>query len=513
MDDQGTVHTQVRLAPSVPAARALAGILEYNGDSSAAAARSFLAELIATNGDDGDPWEKFLYADPMLPTEPFSAGPRSYFATGPGQIAVRSAWQKDAVWATFVAGPYINAPDSGEQSFNQGAIAVVQGDQPIVVNATGWLPQAAGNAGETFVYDDTWGKKTRLLNNTFYVAGAAQQEVAPATSQTHIDKYEDGSVFVHARGIRIADMYGGPGVAVSQFTREFAYLRPGTFAAYDRTTVGAASDQWLAWHTPTQPMPVTVGDATQSRFDVVAQGSPIGSVRTLLPRNATPAMVNLVGGAAWRLEMHAPIPATTQDWLTVVTAGKTVPEQTRLSASDGNVVVGSLVGVHVLSAPSNAVVLFNADHAGAATTPAATYVVAQTAEADHVLFDMTPSPSGYVVAVTGTNGTLTVSVTQGGSFALTGQGTLSFHLSMNGTVAPPPRLPAAVQDAGSASDVGSTSGSPTTDGGTMTSGAAVSGSSGVTSGGAAPGPGMNTATSRDAGSPASALGGSGPGGC
>ena len=103
------------------------------------------------------------------------------------------------MWGTFVAGPYIDAPDSGEQLFNQGAIAVVQGDQPILVNATGWLPQAGGNAGETFVYDDSWGQKTRLLNNTFYVAGAIQQEVAPALSQTHVDKYEEQGVCSRAR--------------------------------------------------------------------------------------------------------------------------------------------------------------------------------------------------------------------------------------------------------------------------------------------------------------------------
>jgi hypothetical protein len=434
MDDQGTIHSQTRLAPSVPAARALAGILQYNGDSLAASARSFLTDLITANGQDGDPWEEFLYGDPTLPTQPYSSDPLSYFASGSGQVSARSAWQKDAVWGSFVAGPYVDAPDSGEQSFNQGAIAIVQGDQPIIVNATGWLPQAGGATGETFVYDDTWGSKSRLLYNTFYASGATQQEVSPGTSQTHVVHYEDTGVFVHARGTRIADMYAGSSPAVSQITRDFAYLRPGTFVVYDRTTIGATSDQWLAWHTPTQPTPVPVADSTQSRFDVAAQGATIGSIRTLLPQNATSQTVSLVSGAAWRLEMHAPTQGPTQDWLTVVTAGNAVPDQTRISTADGNVVVGSIVGVHVLSSPRNAVVLFASDHTAAATTTTATYVVAQNADADHVLYDMTPSATGYSVSATAGNAGLTIVVAQGGSFALTAQGTLSFSVSQAGGV-------------------------------------------------------------------------------
>jgi hypothetical protein len=506
MDDQGTVHSQARLAPSVPAARALAGILEYSGDPAAASARSYVADLVATNGDEGDLWEKFLYADPALATQPYSADPLSYFANGPGHVAVRSAWQKDGVWATFVAGAYIDAPDSGEQFFNQGAVAIVKGDQPILVNATGWLPQAGGTAGETFVYDDTWGTKARLLNNTFYVAGAAQGAITPAVSKTNIDKYEEQGVFVHARGLHIADMYGGAGV--SQFTRDFAYVRPGTFVVYDRTTAGTAADQWLAWHTPTVPTLVTTADATQSRFDVLVQGTIAGSVRTLLPRSAMPTMVNLMSGAAWRLEMHAPTQATTQDWLTVVTAGSAVPDQTRLSSTDGNVIAGSLVGVHILSSPRNAVVLFGADHTATATTSAATYVVAQTADADHVIFDMASSPNGYAVSATPSNGKLTIVVSAGGPFALTAQGTLSFTMATNGRVAPnspPPIAPA--NDAG----VGSGSSSAGADGGVPTSSAPATG--GKPGNGAPASNGSITGTSGDAGGAVTLPQAGGPGGC
>ncbi|HLK41034.1 MAG TPA: hypothetical protein VKU41_29990 [Polyangiaceae bacterium] len=460
MDDQGTIHSQTRLAPSVPVARALAGILGYIGDPAAASARSYVADLVATGGDSGDPWEEFLFQDPSLATQPYTSDPLSYLASGPGHVAVRSAWQKDAVWGTFVAGTYIDAPDSGEQLFNQGSVAVVAGDQPILVNATGWLPQAGGNAGETFVYDDSWGNKTRLLYNTFFAAGVAQVPVAPGSAQTQVAKYEEQGAFAHARGVHIADMYATGGVGVSQFTRDFAYVRPGTFVVYDRTTLGGSADQWLAWHTPTQPTAVATSDATQARFDVASQGATVGSIRTLLPRTATAMKVNLVNGAAWRLEMHSPTQAAAQDWLTVVTAGASVPDETRLSSADGNVTAGAVVGVHVLSSPRNAVVLFGDDHAAAATVSAVTYAVTQTAPADHLIFDMAPSSTGYAVTATPVHGALAVTVSAGGPLNLTVQGTLAFTVGTDGTVrgmVPPPASP----DAGSSQASPNAGSSPT----------------------------------------------------
>jgi hypothetical protein len=325
-------------------------------------------------------------------------------------------------------------------------------------------------------------------------------------------------------------MYGGGGVGVSQFTRDFAYVRPGTFVVYDRTTVGALADQWLAWHTAIKPVPAATADATQSRYDVLGQGSIIGSLRTLLPRGAAAATANLVNGAAWRLEMHAPTQVTTQDWLTVVTAGNAVPEQTRLSGGDGNVVTGALVGVHVLSAPRNAVVLFAADHAAITTASATRYAIAQTADADHVIFDMAPSLTGYAVTASVSNGTVTVDVAGGGPFALTAQGTLSFAVRMDGSVdrpsvsAPPPAV-----DAGSASGAGSTTGATMTTGtpggssgatiaaGTTSgSNGATSGETGTTNAGSGTGGGGTTGSSASPSSPAQPARGQAPrapGGC
>jgi len=431
MDDQGTIHAQAALRPPSCAALALSGMLAYQGDPYAATARSLADDLLAATGDSCDPWQTFLFGDPSLPSSPSYTGqPLSYFAAGPNHVAARSSWQKDAVWTTFVSGQYIDAPDSGEQYFNQGAVAVVQGDQPILVNATGWLPQAAGDNGESFVYDDTWGSRTRLLDNTFYVAGAIQEGADPTQSSTHVEHYEDLSLVVHARGRQIEQQYTHG--AVTQFTRDFAYVRPGTIVVYDRTTVPqGGTDQWLAWHTPSEPIAVPTSDAAQKRYDVQAGGATIGSIRALAPSAVTTKTTSLVGGAAWRLEVHAS--TASQDWLTAITVGGQVPDEERLSAADGNVTSGAMFGVHLTGSPEQ-IVLFGADHAASAPVSGVTYAVAQQAQATHVLFDLAPSSRGWAVTATPSAGKLSIAVAPGGPGQASADGTLVFSVEPDGTV-------------------------------------------------------------------------------
>ena len=138
-----------------------------------------------------------------------------------------------------------------------------------------------------------------------------------------------------------------------------------------------------------------------------------------------------------RIENHTPSPVSATDWLTVVSAGASVPDQVRLSTSDGNVTSGAAVGVLVLGSP-NAVVLFSDDHAAAAQLSAVTYTVAQTAAADHVLIDVAPSTNGYAVTTTVLSGVITVNVQPGGAFQPTSEGTLAFTVGLDGTVTAAP---------------------------------------------------------------------------
>jgi hypothetical protein len=462
MDDEGTVRSGVNLEPSPSLATSLAQISTYLNEPGAAEAHAFAADVLATVGDDREAWQKFFYWDPSAASSPYSKRQLSYFAKGPNQVAMRSTWTKDATWSAFTSGTYITAGDSGEQMLNQGSISIVRGDQPVIVNAGGWIPQIAGTPGENFVYEDAWGARTRKLYNTFYVADSdlqynpGQGSQGPNEAATHAERVEDRGVFVRMRGAKIEDMYrpaSGAGKPVTQFTRDVVYLRPGTFVLFDRTTVAhASSDQWMAFHTPAAPANVSVSDATQRRYDINVGGGTKGSVRTLLPRGANTKLVDTMGGVT-RIETHAPAAGATQDWMHVVTATDATPDLVRLSSADGNVLGGNVVGVHAKT-PRQQVVLFAADHAAAAPATGAKYTIQQTGDADHVLVDVAPSASGYGVTVTPGAGGLTVDVHAGGSIQPSAQGTLLFTVSPSGAVSQP------APPTGTPSDPGSTTTPP-----------------------------------------------------
>ena len=332
--------------------------------------------------DDLLPWQSFLYRDPAQAATDYTTESLSYFATGPNDLAVRSSWQTNAVWSAFSPGPYTDYSGSGEQAYNSGGISIVSGNTPIVCNAFGQLPMVDGTPGETLVYNDAYDNGPRALNNTFGATGVMQVAMGPGSASTHAVNYEDDGTFVHARGAALEQMYSPSGI-VSQWTRDFVYVRPGIFVVYDRATT-TASDNWVSWHTEVAPTSVAVSDATTSRYDVGG-----GSIRMLLPKSAAVKTVPIAAGIT-RLETHSSNPS--DNWLTVVTAG-TTPNQVRVSNADGNVGAGALVGVNVQSA-RNAVVLFNADHAALQKTSSATFTVTAPAAADNLLLDMATSSSG-----------------------------------------------------------------------------------------------------------------------
>jgi hypothetical protein len=173
MDDHGTVRANIQLQPSAVLVTALATILGELGEPNAATARAFAADVVKTADDDRKPWEKFLYWDASLETASYKSRPLSYLAAGPGNVAMRSTWETDATWGSLNGGAYINAPESGEQTFNSGALTVVNGGAPVLVNATGWIPYTAHTVGEDFVYQDSWGKGGRRLYNMFFVDDAS----------------------------------------------------------------------------------------------------------------------------------------------------------------------------------------------------------------------------------------------------------------------------------------------------------------------------------------------------
>lgn len=443
MDDQGTVRAGVEMKPSAALASELATLLEQLVDPSASDARSWSAKVANTAGDDRNPWEAFMFSWGGTDAS-YTSDQKSDLASGMGHVAFRSSWDATATWGALSGGAYVDAVDSGEQLYNAGGLSVVSGTSPVLVNATGWIPFTGGSDGENYVYDDNYGQYTRKLYNTFFVDDAAnpfnpgQNSAGPTTSQAHIDAFEDQDAFVRARAVHLEDQYGdSESHPVKEFTRDVVFVRPGVFVIADRTEVASAgADQWLSFHVPEAPLTAPAADATQNWYDIQFKGQTNGGLATLLPRSARMTSTSLPGGSV-RLEAHLPVASATARWLTVVTAGASLPELERLSGDDANVTSKNAVGVS-LHTTENAVVLFAND--GPATS--FDYKVTPSADARHIVVGVDPSEH-YAVTATRSGGELTVAVRSGGDLAPSEGGVLSFKLALEGDVTATPPAPTA----------------------------------------------------------------------
>lgn len=169
---------------------------------------------------------------------------------------MRSSWERDAVWATFTSGPYVNNPASGEMSFDQGALAVVRGGRPLLVNTAAALyrhrPGTTDGVGNVeLVYADLYGRnaadprlRNRTLYNVFSVKAPRFGQIprVRGEARTKMGAFEDGSAYVHLRGDGLEDMYWPESRTeprlVASWSRQVTYLHPGRFVVIDRTEAG-----------------------------------------------------------------------------------------------------------------------------------------------------------------------------------------------------------------------------------------------------------------------------------
>ena len=279
-------------------------------------------------GGDWDLWENFLFWDDRTPERSYRTMPLSYYARGIEMVAVRSSWSRNAVWGAFKAGPYINYPDNGEEYFDKGSLAIVNGNRPFLVNANGALLRdtpgtSDGDAYYQPIYNDLF-SGNRDIFNIFYVNRPAPwgqtNRLRRDGARTHVDLFEDGGSYVLMRGAHLEDEYPRSGSStIRSWTRTVAYVRPRTFVVYDRTSVtDPGLDQWLAFHLGARP---AVGSSGSSRYDVVGRTGYAGSVDTVLPAGHTEAVAGLFGGRkVFRLEIRPGERARVHQWLTVLDA-------------------------------------------------------------------------------------------------------------------------------------------------------------------------------------------------
>jgi hypothetical protein len=408
------------------------------------------------NYDQGDPWMVFLEVTPSAPVTPINTLPLSYLATGMGAVAARSDWTTGASWMSFRAAPYTNNPAQGEQYFDEGSLALVRGNTPLLVNATGWaVHNPQGTAGENDVYSDNYGTFSpsngalgnRRPYNIFYVRhmngatlvepfgqGAYTKETNGV--RTQVSAYEDTTSHVFVQARFLSDMYRpfAAGLAATGWAREIVYLRPNRFVVYDRTAVGnAAYDQFMAWHFPATPIQSAAAAGT-SRFDVTYNGQYAGAVTTILPTGAGISLADLYTdlnpAKFWEMRVRPATAGINQQWMTVFDLS---PSSAQVAlATPVGVVSGGVVGVQLAASDGNSVVVSSTGGANAPIAGSFSYRVNFVA-AHHVIADLVPS-AGYKVGLSTSGGVETVSVSLGGTTMTSAKGVLDFSINSAGAL-------------------------------------------------------------------------------
>jgi hypothetical protein len=365
IDDRGTQFDgefdEVAAAP-IWTATVLPALLRRFNDPFAPVLQHYGRELRDRRKKLPPAWMDFLYWDAAAPEGDYSKLQRSYVAWGMQTAAMRSGWDEQAVWASFTAGTYVGSPDSGEMYFDQGSLAIVRGNRPLLVNATTALKRLAPGEkephGEDPIYEDLLGnhdkdprKGNRTLFNVFYARQMpsdpksdpaeryGQVAAVPGKPKTRLRRYEDKGAWVLLRGEHLEDMYrrGKKNVRrVTGWTRQVLYVRPSIFVVEDRTEVGDADlDQWLAFHLAA---PIAPRASEAGLFDVGSPDAFAGTFAVVFPKDAVTKTVDALDRhKVMRVEVRPSAGARdkAQHWLSVLDAAAPGPGATKVHAIEG----------------------------------------------------------------------------------------------------------------------------------------------------------------------------------
>lgn len=460
-DDRDMNHATGRTPPpgttSTKLFVELLGALEFWGSSEIGVFNQYLKEVRSTTSDysSADPWLLFLEQDPSAPYGSIYTLPLSYFASGMNAVSARSNWGYSANWMSFRAGPYVGNPLAGEEGYDEGSLALVHGNAPLLVNAYGWMVHDPnGSSDEKLLYNDLFGNfngtqylGNREMYNIFYVRNMSGSTVLEHFGQnsfttekdnvrTAVSAFEDGQSYVYMLATHLEDMYRtfSAGPAVSSWSRQVVFVRPSVFVVYDRTTAGSSSyDQYLAWHFPANPVAGTAPTG-ENRLDVTYNGSFVGSMMTVFPTDAKLTTVGLYPSSnpvkVWQVQERPSSTNASQHWLTVFDLENSAAQVA--SSSSVSVTAGDILGVQVVGSSGNSVVISSAGAAGVSITGSIGYQVPSN-PAYHVITDLVPN-SGYSITVIQSNGNQNITIAPGGSYNTSAHGVLSFYIDATGAV-------------------------------------------------------------------------------
>lgn len=337
--------------PSALAMTAIGWVLAGTDDARAAEARWLAAHALPPLRRE-QAWVGLLAempnAEQRSPRKPDST---SLHLAGQGLTFVRSDWSKDAVWASFQAGPPL-AED--HQDADQGHFELVRGADALLVDGGGSEGSATVNHN-TLLIDD----RGDVMNYT-----PNQGVWGDAVKTT---RFGDDGVVALAVG-DLGEAYapkcavsGCKKRAVERFTRSFVFVRPALLVIQDEVALSSADygATWAAHFTRSPELHGNRVSATvgSSRVEL-HQLEPPGAVMTA-PHEPTPSgegshRLNQPWGPMWRLEVKSPRGAAGRTFLhAIVAAAATDPPSSaeRLSGE-------GLRGAFVRSGGASAAVLF-----------------------------------------------------------------------------------------------------------------------------------------------------------
>ena len=315
----------------------------------------------------------FLNYDPKAAATDYKTLPLYYISNSAGEISWRSDWTSTGIWATFLAGPYLDYTGGSKDALDRGGFHIAKG-------LNQWLLPAAEHEIARYAiapasYITLPGSPLPKLQNVLQVNHPAVNGVTQSQSwfgpgaigvwgnsydpvnavknnPSTLARSEATANYVYARGENLYYNYPivdgcnidfgpcGANRALLNWTRQIFNLIPRVFLVYDTSSVYNSSwDHWLAWHF--QPTPTSVS-APQglSRYDIDDAGSTMdgpawkGTVYTILPAGRTECLAPLnafgtclsgnipnavYGGlpVLYRLEVHSPSGEGTNRWLTM----------------------------------------------------------------------------------------------------------------------------------------------------------------------------------------------------
>ncbi len=462
VNDRGLLYEGSNPAPASAAwATQYAGLLRLANGDNAPIAQQYMLDLRAKMPNDrAESWAEFLFYSASAPAADYRTD-LSMRTVGDGQVAMRSSWSNDAVWAAFQSGPYTGFQDSAEEYYDEGSLAIQRGGVQFLVNATGALlrdtpgtEDGGANKLWNLVYDEMFGTQTdgvyhgRRLFNTFYAKRAegywGQENPNPGQTRTTLSRFEDRGHYAIMRGAHLEDMYATDHPIIA-WTRTVAYLRPELFIAYDRTQVSSANaDNWMAWHVAAAPAEQAGAATGTHRFDVLDTRAAFGGnlyrgrVTTVLPAGNQVTTVDTFGrGKVYRLEVRPGAASAANTWLTVFDASASAANAATvapLTAAAGNVLAGNVEGALIAKADGSRVaVLFSTS---GTPSPGTVSFTVPAGAAKLLLVDLAPS-SGYTVQVMGGANAWTISIVAGGSLLTTSEGALEVDLSAAGVITAP----------------------------------------------------------------------------